>query len=141
MNNIGPSLTVDCVIFVDESAILIKRAHEPFKGRYALPGGFVEIGETVEQACARELLEETGLIAKNLILVGVYSKPGRDPHRHTVSIAYLAEADLKTLKAGSDALMAELVEDWMNLELAFDHNQIISDAWKLWNSEEVKWED
>ena len=141
MTDQKPSLTVDCVIFEDKSVVLIKRAYEPFQGKYALPGGFVEIGETVEQACMRELEEETSLIAKNLKLVGIYSDPGRDPRRHTISIAYLAEADIRHLKAGSDAAQAELVRDWAALDLAFDHQQIIADAWKLWSSEEVRWAD
>ena len=86
-----PLLTTDCVICdQDGRVLLIRRKNEPFKGAYALPGGFVDIGETVEAACRREVLEEAGLTVGELQLVGVYSDPGRDPRGHTVSIAYLA---------------------------------------------------
>jgi 8-oxo-dGTP diphosphatase len=123
-----PALTVDCVIFHDTSVVLIKRANEPFKGQYALPGGFVEIGETVEQACARETFEETGLCAKNLKLIGVYSRPDRDPRGHTVTIAFLADADISEMKAGSDAAQVELVKNWREALIAFDHKKIIAEA-------------
>ena len=76
----GPALTTDCVVFdPDRGFLLIRRGHPPFQGAYALPGGFVETGETVEHACRRELEEETGLAAGELRLVGGYSEPGRDP--------------------------------------------------------------
>tara|TARA_Y100000022_G_C13245297_1_gene374469 strand:- start:1438 stop:1869 length:432 start_codon:yes stop_codon:yes gene_type:complete len=125
-----PLLTVDCVVFKGNRIVLIRRGCEPFKGEYALPGGFVDIGESVEDACIRELKEETGLDVKkdSLKLIGVYSKPGRDPRRHTVSIAYLGEADLNTLEAGDDAASVELVEDWVSKNIAFDHMKIIKDA-------------
>ena len=68
--------------------LLIRRKHDPYAGCYALPGGFVEIGETVEAACRREAREETGIEVGELRLVGVYSDPSRDPRGHTVSVAY-----------------------------------------------------
>jgi 8-oxo-dGTP diphosphatase len=126
-----PKLTVDCVIFEDGAVLLIRRGNEPFRGMYALPGGFVEVGETVEQACARETKEETGLRVEKLRLVGVYSDPGRDPRFHTVTVAFLGQADLSDLKAGSDAAEVDLVTDWHEVEIAFDHRQIIEDAWRL----------
>ena len=128
-----PLLTVDCVIFNGDNVILIRRGFEPFKGRYALPGGFVDVGESVEAACARELKEETGLEVDkgSLRLVGVYSKPNRDPRGHTVSIAYLGESNLSKLQAGDDAVSVELVADWESESIAFDHMEIIKDAWHL----------
>lgn len=123
-------VTVDCVIFHGESVVLIRRGHEPFKDYYALPGGFVDVNETVEEACRRETLEETGLVVSNLRLVGVYSDPSRDTARHTVAIAFLGEADLSRLKAGDDAAHVDLVSEWRTLPLAFDHREIIQDAWK-----------
>jgi 8-oxo-dGTP diphosphatase len=125
-----PALTTDCVIFDPEGrALLIRRGHSPYAGSYALPGGFVEIGETVEEACRRETLEETGIKVDVLRLVGVYSNPARDPRGHTVSVAYVTILPRAvTPKFGSDAAGAEWVEDWRRVELAFDHAQILRDA-------------
>jgi 8-oxo-dGTP diphosphatase len=127
-----PFLTVDCVVFHNGSVVLIRRAYEPFKGWYALPGGFVEVGETVEDACRRETREETGLVVEDLRLIGVYSDPARDPRRHTVSVAFLGRADISSLKAGDDASSAELVAGWQHEQTAFDHKKILSDAWRLY---------
>lgn len=127
-----PLLTTDCVICDREGRVLlIRRKYEPFKGAYALPGGFVDVGETVEAACRREVLEETGLKVDELHLVGVYSDPGRDPRGHTVSIAYLTNLPLApSPAAGSDAEAAQWVKDWRSLDLAFDHAKIIAAAAK-----------
>jgi len=124
-----PALTTDCVV-VDARGrvLLIRRGHAPFKGRYALPGGFVDVGETVEDACRRELLEETGVKVKRLELLGVYSDPRRDPRGHTCSVAYLARVRRATPKAGDDAAAAEWVEDWAKADVAFDHALILRDA-------------
>ncbi len=124
------ALTVDCVVFSGDGAVLIKRKNPPFKGAYALPGGFVEEDETVEEACIRETMEETGLAIERLRLVGVYSTPGRDPRGRMVSVAFVAEADLGSLQAGDDAADTAVVKDWEHADLAFDHKQIISDALK-----------
>ena len=126
-----PGLTADCVIFEGDRVLLIRRKHEPFAGEYALPGGFVEWGETVEAACAREMMEETSLEVSNLRLIGVYSRPDRDPRGHTVTVAYLAEADVRKMKAGDDAAEVELVADWRSQKLAFDHADILADAERL----------
>jgi 8-oxo-dGTP diphosphatase len=125
-----PALTTDCVIFDPEGRVLlIRRGHPPFVGDYALPGGFVEIGETVEQACRREALEETGIKVDVLRLVGVYSDPARDPRGHTVSAAYVTILSRAIPpRAGSDAAGAEWIDDWRSVELAFDHAQIVRDA-------------
>ena len=125
------ALTTDCVVFNDGAVVLIRRGNVPFKGSYALPGGFVEDGESVEDACKREALEETGLELENLRLIGAYATPGRDPRGRTVTFAFLADADLAKLKAGDDAASVELVEDWQNESLAFDHMTILQDAKKL----------
>jgi 8-oxo-dGTP diphosphatase len=125
-----PALTTDCVIF-DPAArvLLIRRGHEPFRGAYALPGGFVEVGETTESACRREVEEETGLEVHDLRLLGVYSKPNRDPRGHTVSIAYVTRLAASVVpRSGSDASSAEWVSDWRRLNLAFDHAEILADA-------------
>jgi 8-oxo-dGTP diphosphatase len=127
-----PLLAADCVVFdASDRVLLIRRRHPPFKGRYALPGGFVDIGEAVEDACRRELAEETGLSAGRLRLVGVYSDPGRDPRAHTCSVAFLAKVARGSPKAGDDAAAAEWVADWRSADLAFDHARILADARKM----------
>jgi len=124
-----PALTTDCIVFdAQKRLLLIRRRHPPFKGKFALPGGFVEVGEAVEEACRRELLEETGVKAGRLELIGVYSKPGRDPRGHTCSVAFLTHVTRATAKAGDDAAAAEWVERWQQVELAFDHANIVRDA-------------
>lgn len=128
-----PALTVDCVIFRGDAAVLIKRGVEPYKGCYALPGGFVDLGETVEQACVREVKEEIGidLYAAELRLVGVFSDPRRDTRGHTVSVVFLAENEQDNLVAGDDAHSVEVVSEWRTAKLAFDHSEIIERAWNL----------
>jgi 8-oxo-dGTP diphosphatase len=127
-----PLLAADCVVFDARGRVLlIRRKFPPFQGHYALPGGFVEIGETVEDACRRELMEETGVKAGKLRLVGVYSDPKRDPRGHTCSVVFLAGAARAKPKAGDDAAAAEWVADWRKVELAFDHAGILRDAWRM----------
>ena len=124
-----PLLVTDCVV-VDAKGrvLLIRRGNPPFKGKYALPGGFVDIGETVEDACRRELMEETGVKVGRLTLLGVYSDPKRDPRGHTCSVAFLARVRSAVPRAGDDAAAAEWVARWPGLELAFDHARILADA-------------
>lgn len=128
-----PLLTTDCVIWDARGRILlIRRKNEPFKGAYALPGGFVDVGETVEEACRREVREETGLEVGSLRLVGVYSDPKRDPRGHTVSVAYMTVlARAPMTQPGSDAQAVEWVGDWRGVDLAFDHNRIVKDAARI----------
>jgi len=127
-----PSVTVDGVIIKNGKILLIKRRNEPFKGMWALPGGFVEYGERVEDAVIREIREETGLNARIKKLIGVYSDPKRDPRGHTISIVFLLEAEGEA-KGGDDAMEAKFF-DLNNLPpLAFDHEKIIKDAIKYTN--------
>jgi 8-oxo-dGTP diphosphatase len=127
-----PGITVDCVVFDDrDRLLLIRRRNPPFAGQFALPGGFVDYGETTEAAACRELLEETGLTAKDLRLIGVYSDPKRDPRGHTISIAYLAAIENGAPTAGDDAADVEFRADWRELALAFDHNEIVRDAVRM----------
>ena len=123
----SPKLTTDGAIVTDGKILLIKRKNEPYKGKWALPGGFVEYGEKVEDAVIREVLEETGLKTKIREIVGVYSDPGRDPRGHTVSIIYLLDILEGELKGGDDAEEAKFF-DINNLpDLCFDHNIILVD--------------
>jgi 8-oxo-dGTP diphosphatase len=125
-----PALTTDCVIFDPQARVLlIRRKHDPYAGCYALPGGFVEIGETTKVACRREAREETGIEVGELRLVGVYSDPSRDPRGHTVSIAYATVLSAASSpRSGSDAASAEWIADWRSLALAFDHARILEAA-------------
>lgn len=125
----GPALTVDVVIeYPDGDIILIKRRNPPFEGTWALPGGFVEVGETVEKAAVREAKEETGLRVRLDRLVGVYSDPNRDPRGHTVSVVFHGTPEGGTAKAASDASDVIKCGDFMTRELAFDHKKILSDT-------------
>jgi 8-oxo-dGTP diphosphatase len=128
-----PAIAADCVIFNSEGALLlIERKNPPFKNQYALPGGFVEYGETTEAAARRELAEETGLKVRQIHLVGVYSDPKRDPRGHTISVAYVAVAPRNArVRGGDDAASAAFVSTWRKLKLAFDHNTIVRDALKV----------
>ncbi len=127
MKPVTPLLTVDALILCGRKIVLIKRKNPPYRDRFALPGGFVEIGETVEAAVAREAREETGLDIKIIRILGVYSEPSRDPRGHTVSVCFLATGSGK-LKAGSDAKGIRLFSLNEIPELAFDHNKIIENA-------------
>jgi 8-oxo-dGTP diphosphatase len=127
-----PLLATDCIVFDREGRVLlIRRGHPPYKGRYALPGGFVEIGETAETACRRELEEETGIKVRKLTLVGIYSDPKRDPRGYCVSVAFMARVNSAKPRAGDDAAAAEWVKNWRREKLAFDHAEILADAARL----------
>ena len=129
---VTPRLCTDCIaVDAKGRVLLIKRGHPPFVGRYALPGGFVDIGETVEAASRRELMEETGVKAGKLHLVGVYSDPKRDPRFHSAAVAFLTRVRSPNVVAGDDAAAAEWIEDWRKVDLAFDHNIILRDAMRL----------
>jgi 8-oxo-dGTP diphosphatase len=129
---VTPLLAVDCVVLdPEERVLLIRRGHEPFKGSYALPGGFVEVGETVEDACRRELMEETGVKLGKLSLVGVFSDPTRDPRGHTVAVSFLSRVRSAKVTAGDDAAAVEWVDRWQRLNLAFDHKIILRKAMLL----------
>jgi 8-oxo-dGTP diphosphatase len=123
-----PKLMVDVVVPSEEGHILlIRRGTDPYEGYWALPGGFVEVGETLETAAAREAEEETGLEVEIIRLVGVYSDPDRDPRGHNVSCAYLARVQSGEPSAATDAAEVSFL-DPSTVELAFDHEKIIADA-------------
>ncbi len=127
----NPLLTVDVIFEIDNGILLIERKNEPYG--WALPGGFVEYGETVESAAKREAMEETNLEPANLYLFGVYSSPDRDPRFHTVSIVFVATARGEYIKAGDDAKNAQIfTKENLPENIVFDHKKIISDyfRWK-----------
>lgn len=125
-----PMITVDAIIERDDKILLIKRKNEPFKGQWALPGGFVEYGESAEDAIIREVKEEANLDISIKTLLGVYSQPGRDPRGHVISICYVASAKGEE-KGGTDASDAAFfsVEEIKRLKLAFDHEGMIAYYW------------
>jgi 8-oxo-dGTP diphosphatase len=125
-----PAVTVDIVI-VGQGArrrvLLVRRKHEPFAGRWALPGGFVDMDESLEAAACRELYEETGVRAGRLEQLYTFGEPGRDPRGWTISVAYLAQVDPRRLRPRAADDAAEVA--WHSLAhpppLAFDHAQIL----------------
>ena len=122
-----PLLTVDVIIQMNDHPgriVLIERRHEPLG--WALPGGFVDVGETIEQAAVREAFEETGLAVTLTALLGVYSDPARDPRGHTCSVVFLGEA-WGQASAGDDAANAGIFDPAEPPPLAFDHQRIIED--------------
>jgi 8-oxo-dGTP diphosphatase len=130
-----PALTVDVVIFTlreeQLNVLLVRRARPPFQGYWALPGGFIEMNEPLENAAARELEEETGVQDAYLEQLYTYGDPGRDPRGRVVSVAYFAllpKNALARAKAGSDATQLGWFPVDATPELAFDHGQILTYA-------------
>ncbi len=127
----NPALTVDAVWIKGQRILLVRRSRAPFRGCWALPGGFVELRETVEEALVREIREETGLSARPKELVGVYSGPKRDPRKPSTSVVFLVTGRGGTPRPGDDAGEAA----WRDLgearELAFDHARMVADARRL----------
>ncbi len=122
----GPFSTVDAIIEIDDGIVVIQRSNPPFG--YALPGGFVDYGESLEDAVRREAKEETGLELTEIKQFHTYSEPDRDPRFHTIGTVYIAKAK-GTPRAGDDAAGLKVVNlsDINKLEFAFDHKKIIQD--------------
>lgn len=131
---VHPSVTADIVLLTlrerSLQALLIRRKEEPFAGQWALPGGFVRPGETLDDAARRELAEETGVSAVLLEQLRAFSDPGRDPRTWVITIAFtaLVASDALTLRAGTDAADAAWFEVRALPPLAFDHQAILSYA-------------
>ncbi len=123
-----PRVGVDVVILKGGRVVLVRRGNPPFRGRFALPGGFLEPGETVEQGARREAREETRLRIVLTGMVGVYSEPGRDPRGPVVTIAFRARPVSGTLRGGDDAAEAKWFPAERPPPLAFDHRKILRDA-------------
>jgi len=127
-----PLLAADIVIELQDlpgTVILVKRKYEPFG--WAIPGGFVEIGETVEHAAVREMREEVGLDVKITGLLGVYSDPKRDPRGHTVTVIYTGIAHGQPVAADDAAEVGVFSESDLPKPLAFDHEQVLGDYFSL----------
>ncbi len=144
----NPAPTTNIIILNQDKICLVRRKIEPYKGRIALPGGFVNYGEMVEEAAMREAKEETGLDIKLQAILGVYSASDRNPSKHTISTVFIAHTDLLELKGDEESEPfwegAEKVE---KMGLAFDHNKIFSDflKWKknedntFWSGKNKEW--
>jgi 8-oxo-dGTP diphosphatase len=121
----NPIPAVDIIIEITGGIVLIERKNEPFG--WALPGGFVDYGETLEQAAIREAMEETSLAVGNLRLLGCYSDPGRDSRQHIISTVFAAEAAGVPV-SGDDAARAAVYQlSALPTPLCFDHSTIIAD--------------
>ena len=127
-----PAVTTDCVIFGFDGSelqvLLIERGIEPFKGKWAFPGGFLNMDETAGEGAMRELKEETGLENAYIEQFNTYSEPGRDPRERVITIAHYALVRIQEVKGGDDAAKAQ----WFPIDevpqLAFDHDKILRDA-------------
>ena len=125
---LNPLPTVDVIIELPEGIVLIERRNEPFG--WAIPGGFVDYGESLESAALRESLEETSLAVSDLRLLGCYSDPARDARSHNISTVYVAKGT-GTPQAGDDAAgLAVFSPDALPQPLCFDHGKILSDYLK-----------
>lgn len=124
-----PAVTVDAILVSpDRSVLLIERGREPYKGNWALPGGFINIDEPLETACRRELEEETGIVVAELKQFRAYGDVNRDPRHRTISILFYAFTENELIAfAGDDAAKAQ----WFSIdnlpELAFDHGLILEE--------------
>lgn len=128
-----PALTADCIVFarkeLDFRVLLVQRANEPYKGKWAFPGGFMNMDETTEEAARRELKEETGLIVDDISQIGTFDRVDRDPRGRVITVAYFVVIDgIREVKGGDDAAVAR----WFSIqnlpELAFDHQEIMEVA-------------
>ena len=129
-----PSVTTDCVIFGFDGTklqiLLVERGIDPYKGKWAFPGGFIKMDESCEEGALRELKEETGLTGAYIEQFHTFSDPNRDPRERVITVAYYALVRIQDVKAGDDAAKAE----WYALDkvpqLAFDHDRILRSAMK-----------
>lgn len=124
-----PAVTTDCVIFgfdgTNLKVLLIERGIEPYKGKWAFPGGFMNMSETAEECATRELKEETGMVAEYIEQFHTFTDPNRDPRERVITIAYYALCKIQEVKGGDDAKKAQ----WFAMDeipqLAFDHDRIL----------------
>jgi 8-oxo-dGTP diphosphatase len=127
-----PMVTVDAIVFNisdgSPKVLLIKRGNEPFKGKWAFPGGFVDMDEELQDAAARELAEETGLTGVKLQQLRAFGKCGRDPRGRNISVMFIGVTNNDKIKSGDDAAEAK----WFDIDklppMAFDHNDVAAVA-------------
>jgi 8-oxo-dGTP diphosphatase len=130
----NPVPTVDAIIQKSSSLLLVKRKKYPFKNQFALPGGFVNEGETIEDAIVREVYEETSLEVHPIDILGVYSDPTRDPRGHIMTVVFIVLVIRGIPSAGDDARETSWIpiNKIDEIEIAFDHKLLIHDylRWK-----------
>jgi len=122
-------VAADSILIAGQEVLLVQRKHEPFQGKWAFPGGFVDVHEKLLDAAIRELEEETGVRGIQLVPFGTYGDPGRDPRGRVLSVVYWSRIDKKPpVKAADDAADCRWF-DLRNLpEMAFDHAQVLEDV-------------
>lgn len=137
----NPTPTADIILQRDSKILMVRRKKDPFKGQLALPGGFINEGETAEEAARREAIEETTLEVEPIEILGVYSDPKRDPRKHIMSTVFVGIIVGGSDKAGDDAESIEWVElgNIEKQEIAFDHAQILRDYKKWKTSDGTFW--
>src|SRR3712207_4364219 len=135
----NPTPTVDVILERDSNVLMVRRKNDPFKDCLSLPGGFVNEGETVEDAMKREAMEETSLEVHPLDILGVYSDPRRDPRKHIVTVVFIGIIAGGQARANDDAASIEWIQpgsiDQLHQQklFAFDHAQILRD-YRQWKS-------
>ena len=122
---VTPRLTVDLIIEMGSGVVLVERRHPPLG--WALPGGFVDVGETLEAAAVREAKEETSLDVTLVSELGAYSEPDRDPRMHTITVVFIAKAQGEPRAADDAAGAGVFRQDTLPDDLAFDHGKILQD--------------
>ena len=132
----NPTPTVDVILERDSNVLMVRRKKDPFKDFLSLPGGFVNEGETVEDAMKREAMEETSLEVHPIEILGVYSDPTRDPRKHIMTVVFIGIIVGGRIRAGDDAASTEWIKladfERQQHQIAFDHAQILHDYyhWK-----------
>lgn len=138
MSHRNPVPTVDVIVQKGAKVLMIRRKKDPFAGRLALPGGFVNEGETVEEAARREAKEETSLEVEPIEILGVYSDPARDPRRHVLTVVFVAIITGGAERASDDAAGLEWIElagvEKMKDRIAFDHAKMLAD-YRKWRTD------
>ena len=137
----NPVPTVDIILQKGSDILLIKRKNEPFKDYLAFPGGFVNEGESVEDAAKREAMEETSLEIEPIDILGVYSDPKRDPRKHIITVVFIAiiVSDLPVPKDDAAEIEWVHLDEIQKKKLAFDHRKILSDYIEWRNSGGTFW--
>lgn len=140
MNYHNPAPTVNLILLNDHKIVLVKRLIEPYKNKFALPGGYVEYGETVEQAALRETKEEVGVDIKLVEILGVYSDPLRNPTKHTISTVFIAvPLDLNFKNSVEGEVVLFPLQEAATLDVAFDHTKIILDFMQWQKKKGTSW--